>query len=61
MDRNAVEIERAILAGFVEDGTLDTFRDARTFEDSGVLTNDRGLVVEIEDGSEYQITIVRSG
>jgi hypothetical protein len=32
----------------------------RTFEEAGVPSEDRGLVVTMADGSEYQITIVRS-
>ena len=32
----------------------------RTYEDVGMLTTDRGLVVTLPDGSEFQITIVQS-
>ena len=32
----------------------------RTFEEAGVRSEDRGLVVTMSDGSEYQITIVKS-
>jgi hypothetical protein len=32
----------------------------RTFEEAGVPSEDRGLVVTMSDGSEYQITIVKS-
>ena len=32
----------------------------RTYEDVGMLTTDRGLVVRLPDGSEFQITIVQS-
>ena len=31
-----------------------------TYDEAGVLTNNAGLVVELTDGSEFQITIVRS-
>jgi hypothetical protein len=31
-----------------------------TFELAGLLTRDKGLVVKLEDGSEFQITIVKS-
>lgn len=31
-----------------------------TFEQAGVMTSNRGLVLSFEDGSEFQITIVRS-
>lgn len=32
----------------------------RTFENAGVLTYNKGLVITLPDGSEYQLTIVRS-
>ena len=34
--------------------------DVRTFEEAGVSSEDKGLVVTMSDGSEYQLTIVRS-
>jgi hypothetical protein len=33
-------------------------RRVRTYEEVGMLTRDAGLVVETEDGTEFQITIV---
>ena len=35
-------------------GSVETFRDA------GILTMNEGLVVTMDDGAEFQITIVRS-
>lgn len=35
-------------------------RACRTFAEDGVLTSDLGVVVELADGREYQIRIVRS-
>jgi hypothetical protein len=35
-------------------------RRVRTYEEVGVLTRDAGVVVELNDGSEFQITVVRS-
>lgn len=32
----------------------------QTFEDCGLLTNDDGVVLSLDDGSEFQVTIVRS-
>lgn len=32
----------------------------KTFEEEGVMTYDKGLVITLPDGSEYQITIIRS-
>ena len=31
-----------------------------TFEEAGVMTYNKGLVVTLPDGSEFQLTIVRS-
>jgi hypothetical protein len=31
-----------------------------TFEDEMILTTDKGVVIHMEDGSEFQITIVQS-
>ncbi len=33
--------------------------DVRTFEEAGVPSEERGLVVTMSDGSEFEITIVR--
>jgi hypothetical protein len=35
-------------------------RSIQTFRDAGVMTNNRGLVINTADGSEFQLTIVRS-
>lgn len=32
----------------------------RTFEEAGVLTSNKGLVISIEGGREFQLTIVQS-
>ena len=32
----------------------------RTFDEEGVLTNNAGLTITTADGSEFQLTIVRS-
>ncbi len=44
----------------VEDWDGDPIEEVRSFEDEGMLTNNKGLVVQLEDGSEFQLTIVRS-
>jgi hypothetical protein len=33
-------------------------RRVRTYEEVGMLTRDAGLVVELEDGTEFQLTVV---
>jgi len=35
-------------------------RNDGTFEEHGVLTRNRGLVIELENGQEFQVTIVES-
>lgn len=32
----------------------------QTYEEAGVMTYDKGLVVTLPDGSEFQVSIVRS-
>ena len=32
----------------------------RTYEEAGVMTYDKGLVISLPDGTEYQITIIQS-
>ncbi len=39
---------------------LADVKRVRTFEEEGVLTTDAGLVITAADGSEYQVTIVKS-
>lgn len=41
---------------------IDTMRveTVRSFEEASVMTNDDGFVVTMDDGAEYQITIVQS-
>lgn len=45
--------------GFYGYESLESSRTA-TFREHGLLTNNSGLVVKLADGSEFQITIVRS-
>lgn len=40
-------------------GEEQIVRTVRSFSERGLLTNNSGLVVKMEDGSEFQITIVR--
>jgi hypothetical protein len=39
---------------------LERWAEVTTFHDAGVLTDNRGLVVEFPNGQEFQITIVES-
>jgi hypothetical protein len=38
----------------------DNVRRTLTFEEAGVLTRNAGLVIVMRDGSEFQVTVVRS-
>jgi hypothetical protein len=40
--------------------TVATGARVRTFDQAALLTRDHGLVIELPDGSEFQITIRRS-
>lgn len=43
------------------DGESEVWIDsAATFADDGVMTLNKGLVVRLSDGSEFQLSIVRS-
>lgn len=61
----AADIEAALIDVFqgfeLDEDMVEVIRDARTFSDAGVLTMDRGIVIRLSDGSEYQLTIVQSG
>ena len=43
-----------------ENGNAIGISSITTFEDGGILTNNKGLTVTLTNGSEFQITIVRN-
>jgi hypothetical protein len=43
-----------------DNGFVEAPKRINTFENSGVLTSNKGLVVKMKDGSEFQVTIVKS-
>ena len=43
-----------------EDGEEIRIKSVCTFDTAGLLTRDRGVVVKLEDGSEFQVSIVKS-
>ena len=57
----AFELESYLMEVFdwssSEDGMI---KDFETFEAKGLLTNNSGIVLKMQDGSEFQITIVKS-
>lgn len=60
---NAETIEH-ILASIFEGEDLpeeiEQVQRIRTFENACLLTNDRGVVITADDGSEFQVTIIQS-
>jgi hypothetical protein len=64
-DIDSGDIQTALLE-LLEEASEDSSSDfreldrVRTFSDAGVMTRDAGLVLRLEDGTEYQLTIVRS-
>ena len=63
MDEQLQECLRSLLQGEAwEDAIPDELEDFRvcSFAEDGVLTCNKGLVITLSDGSEYQLTIVQS-
>lgn len=52
------EMAMALSEALYENEELE-INNVRTFEDAGVLTRDAGLIINLPDGSEFQVTIVR--
>jgi hypothetical protein len=62
-ERELQDLLQALLIGLSvtaadEDNPIES---ARTFEEAGIFTHDKGLVVTASGGREFQITIVRTG
>ncbi len=55
---NIIEIIREGIENIVEE--KGEWVEVRTYEEAGLLSYDKGLVVTLPDGREYQITIVQS-
>ncbi len=63
MNEQIQECLRLLLQGEAwEDVIPDELEDlrVRSFAECGVMTYDKGLVITLADGSEYQLTIVES-
>jgi hypothetical protein len=56
MSRNERRMERRLRA--MLERKTQVVRSVSTFEEAGVLTNNRGLVVKLADGTRFQITVV---
>ena len=57
---NEYDVETMLYELLQDDEQAYEVDRVRTFEEAGVLTGNRGLVVRTEDGSTFEITIVQS-
>jgi hypothetical protein len=60
--QNAADVE-TMLRELLQEGYsdfLDSLRSAYAYEDAGILTRDKGLVLTFANGAEFQLTIVQS-
>jgi hypothetical protein len=44
----------------LEDAELDSVRRVESYNMAGVMTDDAGFVMTMDDGTEFQVTVVRS-
>jgi len=60
-DQDALELLQAAIACYCEE-EMDPADEVevRTYEDAGILTHNKGLVLRLPDGSEFQVTVVKS-
>lgn len=59
-EKSFQDLLQAILRDELEAEPPYYITNVLTFEEAGVPTEDRGLVVKMSDGSEFQLTIARS-
>ena len=60
-DQDALDLLQAALACYCEvELSPEDDVEVRTYEDAGVLTHNKGLVLRLPDGSEFQVTVVKS-
>ena len=57
---NEIDIETMLYELLQDEDAVPEIVKVRTFEEAGVLTRNRGVVVGTDDGSEFQICIVQS-
>jgi len=57
---NDIDIETMLYELLQDEEAVPEIAKVRTFEEAGVLTRNRGVVVRTDDGSEFQICVVQS-
>ncbi|MCX6915573.1 MAG: hypothetical protein NT167_21445 [Verrucomicrobia bacterium] len=56
---NEIELETMLYELLQDRDEAPEIARAETFEEAGLLTDNRGLVVRTTDGAEFEITIVQ--
>lgn len=59
-EKELAEILRERLEGYSEDGLAYPIDIVKTFEETGLLTSNEGVVVRLTNGEEFQVTVVQS-
>ena len=54
---NEKELREELISTIWGDEIDIPFRSVRSYEDEGILTMDEGIVLHLQDGSEFHITI----
>jgi len=57
---NEIEMETMLYETLQDEEIVPEVDAVRTFEEAGVLTGNRGVVVRCKDGSSFQVTVVQS-
>jgi hypothetical protein len=57
---NEIEFETMLYELLQDDEAAPEIARVQTFEEAGLLTNNRGVVVRTRDGMEFQVTVVES-
>ena len=57
---NEIDIETMLYELLQDQDAAPEIARVQTFEEAGLLTNNRGVVVHTADGSTFQICIVKS-
>jgi len=57
---NEIEMETMLYEMLQDEEIVPEVASVRTFQEAGVLTGNRGVVVRCKDDSSFQVTVVQS-
>jgi hypothetical protein len=60
MEDQIHELVRGVLNNACDEGSCPEMSQAKTFEEAEIATPDSGLVLTMNDGSQFSVAIVRS-